>query len=49
VTLCRPGGIGKSALAIQAIWTLAPGHDPPARFPDGILFHTFYHFGRFCT
>ncbi len=37
VTLCGPGGIGKSALAAEAVWRLAPD-----RFPDGILFHTFY-------
>ena len=43
VTLCGPGGMGKSALAAEAIWTLAPGDDPPDRFPDGIIFHTFYH------
>ena len=42
-TLCGPGGMGKSALAAEALWTLAPGDEPPARFPDGILFHTFYH------
>ena len=42
VTLCGPGGIGKTALAAEAIWTLAPDGDPPARFPDGIFFHTFY-------
>lgn len=27
----------------EAIWTLSPGDTPPARFPDGIIFHTFYH------
>jgi tetratricopeptide (TPR) repeat protein len=25
-----------------AIWTLAPETEPPARFPDGVFFHTFY-------
>jgi tetratricopeptide (TPR) repeat protein len=43
VTLCGPGGIGKTALAAEAIWTLAPGDEPPERFPDGIFFHTFYN------
>ncbi|MFN8466307.1 MAG: tetratricopeptide repeat protein [Caldilineaceae bacterium] len=43
VTLCGPGGMGKSALAAEAIWTLSPGDEPPERFPDGIIFHTFYH------
>ncbi len=42
VTLCGPGGVGKTALAAEAIWTLAPGDDPPERFPDGIIFYSFY-------
>ena len=42
VTLCGPGGIGKSALAAEALWTLAPAAAPPARFPDGIVYHDFY-------
>ena len=42
VTLCGPGGIGKTALAAEAVWTLAPESEPPDRFPDGILFHSFY-------
>ncbi|MGB5686465.1 MAG: tetratricopeptide repeat protein, partial [Candidatus Electrothrix sp.] len=32
------GGMGKSALAARAVRKL-----PPDRFPDGIIFHTFYH------
>jgi tetratricopeptide (TPR) repeat protein len=43
MTLCGPGGIGKTALAAEAIWTLAPAGDPPERFPDGIISHTFYN------
>ena len=43
VTLCGPGGIGKTALAAEAIWTLAPGDAPPACFPDGFIFHSFYN------
>ncbi len=42
ITLCGPGGIGKTALAAEAVWTLAPGREPPARFPDGVVFHNFY-------
>ncbi|MCB0193429.1 MAG: ATP-binding protein, partial [Anaerolineae bacterium] len=42
VTLTGPGGIGKSALAAEAIWTLAPDTAPPERFPDGIVFYSFY-------
>lgn len=43
ITICGPGGMGKTALAAEAIWQLAPANDPPERFPDGIIFHTFYH------
>jgi tetratricopeptide (TPR) repeat protein len=42
VTLCGTGGIGKSALAAEAIWRLAPENKPPERFPDGIIYHDFY-------
>ena len=42
VTLCGPGGIGKTALAAEAIWRLAPADEPPERLPDGIVFHSFY-------
>jgi len=43
VTLCGPGGIGKTALAAEAVWELAPGDEPPERFPDGVVFHRFYN------
>jgi tetratricopeptide (TPR) repeat protein len=43
ITICGPGGMGKTALAAEAIWQLSPGNAPPERFPDGIIFHTFYH------
>ncbi len=42
VTLCGPGGMGKTALAAQAAWTLAPDKEVPARFPDGLIFCSFY-------
>ena len=42
VTLCGPGGIGKTALAAEAIWKLAPADRRPERFPDGVVFHSFY-------
>lgn len=36
--VCGPGGMGKSALAAQAVSKLEAG-----RFPDGVIFHSFYH------
>ncbi len=43
VTLCGPGGIGKTALVSEILWRLAPDNSPPSQFPDGVIFHTFYH------
>jgi len=37
VAVCGPGGMGKSALAAQAVNRLEKN-----RFPDGIVFHSFY-------
>jgi len=42
VTLCGPGGIGKTALAAEAVWTLAPYNDLPTDFPHGVIFYSFY-------
>lgn len=42
VTLCGPGGIGKTGLASEAIRRLVPGNEPPDLFPDGVVFWTFY-------
>jgi len=42
VTVCGPGGMGKTALVAEVLWTLAPGDRPPASFPHGIVFHSFY-------
>lgn len=36
-------GIGKTALAAEAVWTLAPEDKPPENFPDGIIYHSFYN------
>lgn len=47
VTLCGPGGIGKTALAAEAVWALTPDDKPPDRFPDGIIYYSFY--GRSAT
>ncbi|MCB9150925.1 MAG: tetratricopeptide repeat protein [Caldilineaceae bacterium] len=47
VTLCGPGGIGKTAIVAKLLATLAPNlADPPARFPDGVVYHTFYDGAR---
>lgn len=43
VTVCGLAGIGKSALAAEVVWQLAPGGKPPYAFPDGIIFHSFYN------
>ncbi|MGB5686168.1 MAG: ATP-binding protein, partial [Candidatus Electrothrix sp.] len=42
VTLCGPGGIGKTALASRVAWELSPDGKPPACFPDGLIFYSFY-------
>ena len=42
VTLAGPGGMGKTALVAEILWTLAPFDNPPAAFPHGIVFHSFY-------
>lgn len=41
ITICGPGGIGKTALIAEAIWRIAPDDELPAHFPDGIFFHSF--------
>ena len=40
--LSGPSGIGKSALMSVLAWRLAPKNAPPADFPDGIVFYSFY-------
>ncbi|MBV7327404.1 hypothetical protein KFU94_03920 [Chloroflexi bacterium TSY] len=42
VTICGPSGVGKTSLAIEIAWALTPNMIPPDRFPDGIIFHSFY-------
>ncbi|MEW5960247.1 MAG: tetratricopeptide repeat protein [Chloroflexota bacterium] len=41
IAVCGPGGIGKSALAAEAVWQLAPADTPPQAFPDGIVYYNF--------
>jgi len=43
VALCGPGGVGKSTLAAEMVWQLAPDEALPDTFPDGIIYHNFYN------
>lgn len=42
VTLVGPGGIGKTALAAEAIDKLITDNKPPIDFPGGVAFYSFY-------
>ncbi len=42
VALNGPGGIGKSTLAAEAVWQLAPANSPPPAFSAGIIHHNFF-------
>lgn len=42
VTLCGPGGVGKTALVTEALHRLYATGELTRRFPDGVLFHDFY-------
>jgi len=41
VALCGPGGIGKTALALEAVYRLLQDDQLDLRFPDGVLLHKF--------
>jgi tetratricopeptide (TPR) repeat protein len=43
VALLGPGGIGKTALATEAIWRIATGEDSRGYVPEGIIWHSFYN------
>lgn len=43
ITLCGPGGIGKTALASEVLHTLYRENLLQEKFPDGILFYSFYN------
>ena len=42
VALIGPGGMGKTALACEALTILAPARDLPGLFPGGIYSHDYY-------
>jgi len=42
-TISGPGGVGKSSLAAEVIWSLFPNNEPSLIFPDGIIYHSFYN------
>ncbi|MCA9941848.1 MAG: hypothetical protein H6656_00675 [Ardenticatenaceae bacterium] len=42
IAICGPGGIGKTSLAAEIAWNLAPDSRPPTLFPDGLFYHSFY-------
>ena len=42
VSLCGPGGIGKTALAAEAVATLQERGELTTRFPDGVIVYSFY-------
>ena len=42
LALCGPGGMGKTALAAEALSRLVAQQDWLTRFPGGIFYHSFY-------
>ena len=42
VSICGPGGMGKTALAAEAIFRLDEAGELRQRFPDGVVVHSFY-------
>ena len=42
VSVTGPGGIGKSSLVAQVLWQISPDENPPEKFPDGIIYYSFY-------
>ena len=43
LTLSGPGGMGKSALAAEVVGRLNEAGQLAERFPDGVIFHSFYN------
>jgi hypothetical protein len=42
MTLCGPGGMGKTVLAAEALSQLVAQEDWLVRFPGGVFYHSFY-------
>lgn len=42
VSLCGAGGMGKTALAAEAVYRLEESGELERRFPDGVVVHSFY-------
>lgn len=42
IALCGPAGIGKTALLAEILNRLIPDNVPPAQFPDGVVYYSFY-------
>lgn len=42
VALCAPGGMGKTALAVELLYRLIDDGRLYVRFPDGVIFYSFY-------
>ncbi|BCL82285.1 tetratricopeptide repeat protein [Ktedonobacteria bacterium brp13] len=42
LAICGPGGMGKTALAAEALHQLIDQEDGLVRFPDGVFYHSFY-------
>ncbi|MEW6380472.1 MAG: tetratricopeptide repeat protein, partial [bacterium] len=42
ITICAPGGIGKTALAAEILKRMISDNKPPERFEDGVVFYSFY-------
>lgn len=42
LSLCGPGGVGKTALITEVLESLSPNQKSTKQFPDGILYYNFY-------